>query len=118
MADIAFLLLVFFMVTSVLKVDADIPLVLPDAKGRELKEKDLNLSISKNKRIFFNNIPVSLPEAMARVEIEVQKKPDVKILINAHKSLKFDQVHEILDGLKGIGAKNFALVTKQNERSL
>lgn len=35
MADIAFLLLVFFMVTSVLDTDPDLPIALPDIPGGE-----------------------------------------------------------------------------------
>ena len=116
MADIAFLLLIFFMVTSVLKVDADIPLVLPDASGQELTDKELNVSISKENVFYFNNVPMDYKDLIGRVRGEVIEKPDTRVLINAHNEIDFERVHKLLDGFKKVGARNFALVTKQNER--
>lgn len=118
MADIAFLLLIFFMVTSVLKVDSDVPLVLPDAKGSELSDDKVNISIGSDRHYYFNNEALVLPAILARVQAELSVKPDQKVLIHAHDQLEFELVHLLLDGLKQIGAKNIAFVTKQNERKL
>ena len=71
MADIAFLLLIFFMVTSVLKVDADLPLILPDAGGQEIKEKDLQISVDRNKQFYFGNIAMDLDATVARVQEQI-----------------------------------------------
>lgn len=46
MADIAFLLLIFFMVTSVLKVDPDLPIVLPDGSGSELSDNSVVIAVA------------------------------------------------------------------------
>jgi biopolymer transport protein ExbD len=46
MADIAFLLIVFFMATSVLKMDADIQLELTEGRGQELSEDNIPIYIN------------------------------------------------------------------------
>lgn len=118
MADIAFLLLIFFMVTSVLKVDADLPLELPDAKASELKEKDLAINIDKFQRIYFGNVPVTERELVSRLQAELQYNPEKRVIIQAHNELPYEVLDKIFQYLKEIGANNIAIVTKQNERKL
>lgn len=118
MADIAFLLLVFFMVTSVLKVDAEIPLALPDASGGELEDTPVQVSIDKNGRYWFANSPMPRPDLMAQVKIAVLENPEVRVNVQAHDSLSFTVVQELLDNFREVGVKNFAMVTKQENRKL
>lgn len=119
MADIAFLLLVFFMVTSVLKVDADIPLNLPDGAGAQLDDQDIPVSIDKERRVYFGNLPVESIQALGpRIQGELALKPEARILINAHDQLPVTVLEELFEVLKNIGANNIAIVTKQNERSM
>lgn len=119
MADIAFLLLLFFMVTSVLKVDADIPLNLPEGAGSQLDDQDIPISIDKNRNIYFGNIPVASIEALGpRIQGELALKPEARILINAHDQLPVTVVEDLFEVLKQVGANNVAIVTKQNERSM
>ncbi len=118
MADIAFLLLIFFMVTSVLKVDAEIPLNLPDASGTELGDDDVNVSIAKNGSYWFQNLEMPRDEVVARIRAEVTTDENVRIAIQAHDSLDFTVVQDFLDQLRLAGVKNFAMVTKQENRKL
>lgn len=118
MADIAFLLLVFFMVTSVLKTDADIPLTLPESKGAPLKDKEVMVSIAKNQQFYYNNLPVSPNGAIAYIRSDMISKPDLRVNIQAHKDLNFSMVQDFLDLLKEAGVKNFAMVTKVENRKM
>ncbi len=118
MADIAFLLLIFFMVTSVLKVDTDLPLELPDATGTEVKENDINISIDKEQRYYYENIMVSEKELINRVFARIQSKPESRILINAHKELPYEVLDRMFQNLREINANNVAIITKQHQRKL
>ncbi len=118
MADIAFLLLIFFMVTSVLKVDADLPLELPDATGAEVKENDINISIDKENRFYYENTMVSERELINRVYARIQSKPESRILINAHKELPYEVLDRLFQNLREINANNVAIITKQHQRKL
>ena len=118
MADIAFLLLIFFMVTSVLKVDAEIPMNLPDASGNPLEDEDVQVSIAKDGQYWFGPLKLPKQEVLARIQGEVAINEDVRILIQAHDALDFSIVQEFLDLLREAGVKNFAMVTKQENRKL
>ena len=118
MADIAFLLLIFFMVTSVLKVDAEIPMNLPDAAGNPLEDEDVQVSIAKDGEYWFGPLKLPKQEVLARIQGEVAINEDVRILIQAHDALDFSTVQEFLDLLREAGVKNFAMVTKQENRKL
>ncbi len=118
MADIAFLLLVFFMVTSVLKTDTDIDLQLPDASGAELKDKEVMVSIDKNMIFWFGPVPMDRAAAINNIRAEVAEDSQVRVNIQAHSKLDFNVVQALLDDMREAGVKNFAMVTKQENRRL
>lgn len=116
MADIAFLLIIFFMATSVLKMDADIPLELPDGKGEELKETDIPIHIDKNRNYYLENIPVSKNELLGRLQSKLMQKPDARVIISAHNELPYEVLEELFEAFRELNITNIAIVTKQSER--
>ncbi|MDX1959285.1 MAG: biopolymer transporter ExbD [Leptospiraceae bacterium] len=117
-ADIAFLLLVFFMVTSVLDSDPDLPIALPDVPGGEqLNKKIANLYLSndKDKTVYFNSLRVSLPEAINQVRAKLTTSPDLKVLVHADKDLTYAEVDKVFELLKEAGALKISLVTQTTQ---
>ncbi len=81
MADIAFLLLVFFMVTSVLDSDPDLPIDLPDVPGGEQLNKkiaNLYLSADSERTVYFNSVKRPLNEALSEIRAKLATTPDLK----------------------------------------
>ncbi|MGJ4789888.1 biopolymer transporter ExbD [Leptospira koniambonensis] len=116
MADIAFLLLVFFMVTSVLDTDPDLPLALPDVPGGEqLNKKIANLYIGADKAIYFNQIRMPLNEAINNVRAKLATTPDLKVLIHADKDVDYASLDDVFELLKEAGALKVSLVTKTTQ---
>lgn len=118
MADIAFLLLVFFMVTSVLDTDPDLPIALPDVPGGEQLNKkiaNLYLSADKEKSIYFNQIRMPLNEAINNVRAKLATTPDLKVLIHADKELSYADLDNVFELLKEAGALKVSLVTKTTQ---
>ncbi len=118
MADVAFLLIVFFMATSVLKMDADLPLELPEAKGEELKDVEISISIDKNSNIYFDNIPVSKAELISRIRVKQTQTPNPKVIINAHNELPYEILEDLIETLRDLNITKLGIVTKQSERKL
>lgn len=118
MADIAFLLIVFFMATSVLKMDADIPLDLPEGKGEELKESDIPIFIDKNKNYYFENIRVSKAELLAKIQASYQQKPSARVIVSADSELPYEILEDLFENLRELNITNIGIVTKQSERKL
>jgi biopolymer transport protein ExbD len=118
MADIAFLLLVFFMVTSVLDSDPDLPIALPDVPGGEQLNKKVSniyLSADKNRTVYYNSLRVPLPEAINNVRAKLATTPDLKVLIHADKDLSYNEVDNVFDMLKEAGALKISLVTQTTQ---
>ncbi|AVQ10562.1 Transport energizing protein, ExbD/TolR family [Leptospira santarosai] len=118
MADIAFLLLVFFMVTSVLDTDPDLPIVLPDVPGGEQLNKkiaNLYLSADKDKAVYFNQVRMPMNEAINQVRAKLATTPDLKVLIHADKNLPYAELDNTFELLKEIGALKVSLVTKTTQ---
>lgn len=116
MADIAFLLLVFFMVTSVLDTDPDLPIALPDIPGGEqLNKKIANLYLGADKAVYFNQVRMPLNEAINHVRAKLTTTPDLKVLIHADKNLPYAELDNTFELLKETGALKISLVTKTTQ---
>ncbi|MFN3604653.1 MAG: ExbD/TolR family protein [Leptonema sp. (in: bacteria)] len=118
MADVAFLLIIFFMATSVLKMDADLPIDLPEAKGGELKDVDINISIDKNQNYYYDNIPVTKSELIAKIQVKKLTVANPKIIVNAHSDLPYEVLEDLIESLRDLNISNLGIVTKQSERKL
>ncbi len=118
MADIAFLLIVFFMVTSVLDTDPDLPISLPDVPGGEQLNKkiaNIYLSADTNKAVYYNTMRMTLPEAISHVRAKMATTPDFKVLIHADKDLSYGEVDNAFEMLKEIGALKISLITQTTQ---
>lgn len=118
MADIAFLLLVFFMVTSVLDTDPDVPIDLPDVPGGEQLNKkiaNLYLSADEKRTVYYNTIPKTLNEAISEIRAKRMTTPDLKVLIHADQNLRYEEIDYVFNQLKEIGARQISLVTKTTQ---
>ncbi|TGK82014.1 biopolymer transporter ExbD [Leptospira noumeaensis] len=118
MADIAFLLLVFFMVTSVLDSDPDLPINLPDVPGGEqLNKKIANLYLTADvkRTVYFNSIKMELNEAMSEIRAKLSTTPDLKVLIHADQDLTYEELDSVFETLREIGALKVSLVTKTTQ---
>ncbi|BDA77180.1 biopolymer transporter ExbD [Leptospira kobayashii] len=118
MADIAFLLLVFFMVTSVLDSDPDLPISLPDVPGGEQLNKkiaNLYLSADAKRTVYFNSVERPLNEALSEIRAKLMVTPDMKVLIHADENLTYAEIDSVFESLKEIGALKISLVTKTTQ---
>ncbi|MCW7469293.1 ExbD/TolR family protein [Leptospira kanakyensis] len=118
MADIAFLLLVFFMVTSVLDSDPDLPINLPDVPGGEQLNKkiaNLYLTADDKRTVYFNSIKMELNEAMSEIRAKLSTTPDLKVLIHADQDLTYEELDNVFETLREIGALKVSLVTKTTQ---
>ena len=118
MADIAFLLLVFFMVTSVLDTDPDIPINLPDVPGGEQLNKkiaNIYLSADEDRTIFYNTMKMPLNEVINRIRAKLSTTPDLKVLIHTDRDLPYSDMDNVFEQLKLAGALKISLVTKTTQ---
>ena len=121
MADIAFLLIVFFILTFNVEVDRA-QVILPKSMERnEIPKKSAYVSVDKQGVIRFSNgedmsQPVSTAEEILSYALAVTSgNPEKPFVIKAEEDTPYKVVDEVIDYLKQAHAKNIFLLTNQEE---
>ena len=102
LADIAFLLLIFFLVTTTIDVDRGIGLSLP-AKGEEteVRIKNItNLLINAQGEVLLDNELIAINEIARRIEQKIQENPNLIVSVKTDRVTKYDVFVSVLDELK------------------
>ena len=111
MADIAFLLLVFFLVTTTMDMDKGIGIILP-AEGQEIeinKKNILNLLISSSGSVLLGGEAIAINQIDDRVKEEIRKNDKLIISVKAHEKAQYDVYIEVLDQLKKAKATRISI---------
>jgi biopolymer transport protein ExbD len=111
--DIVFILLIFFLVSSVFKKDELILMLdLPEANAKEVEVKDTQIFIELNKdKLAIKGIEVNFLSLEDNLkEIKDNKKA---IIVRIDKDTKYERVIKVLDLLQKYNLNNLALVTKE-----
>ncbi len=111
--DIMLVLLVIVLTTASFVARGIIPIDLSVAKSATKleKQKELNIDISKNGIVYFNDKEISKSDILDSL---VKFKTTTPISITCDKNLKFDSFIYMLDILKHNQYTNISIVTKRN----
>mgnify|MGYP001458898494 CR=1 len=102
MADIAFLLLVFFLVTTTIDMDKGLGIILP-AEGQELevnKKNILNCLISSSGDVLLNGEPVEIRNIHRKVAEEIAKNDKLIVSVKSAEKTQYNAYVQVLDQLK------------------
>jgi len=102
MADIAFLLLIFFLVTTTIDIDKGLGLVLP-AEGEtiEIKKKNiLNCLINSSGMVLLGGEPVNLKDVSRIVKEKLRENSKLIISVKTHEKTHYKDYVAIIDQLK------------------
>ena len=111
MADIAFLLLVFFLVTTTISMDKGISLVLP-AEGNEMEvnQKNIvNILINESGKILVDEKPRMMSEMKSLIERKIGSNPNVIFSVQTHPRTKYQDYISLLDELKKAKATKISI---------
>lgn len=102
MADIAFLILIFFMVATTIDMDKGIGIVLPaEGESFEMADKNLtNILIDPRGTVLMDNKEVEIQEIKGIVETLQSQNPKMVFSVKAHARTKYKTYIEVLDELK------------------
>lgn len=111
--DVMLVLLVIFMITAPL-IQHGIKVSLPQAKTApiETKEKELMVSIDKNKNIYLMDKKYSFVEFENKMPHIFKAKKNKRIFLSADKSLPYEMVIKVMATIKNAGFDEVGLVTE------
>ncbi len=108
--DVMLVLLVIFMVTAPL-LQQGVDVNLPKAKGKELPpEERISLVIKKDRTIYMNDTPVTIPQM--RVKLEGISKLNPNIFLKADKDVPYGLVVEVMGEIKEAGIEKLGMITE------
>ncbi len=111
MADIAFLLLVFFLVTTTISMDKGIGQVLP-AIGEELEVNPKNITkvlVNATGQVLHDEELVSLNQLRAKIKNMLAQNDKLIVSVKTHPQTKHQAYVDVLDQLKQAGATRISI---------
>ncbi|HID94895.1 MAG TPA: biopolymer transporter ExbD [Candidatus Latescibacteria bacterium] len=116
MADIAFLLLIFFMVSTVFVRYRGLPVQLPWAQKIQRIETKRNITyiwVTADGRISIDDMPVRLPEVRSVVYEKLANNPRIIVSLKCDRKASYGLVSAIMEELKKAGALRINFATRR-----
>ena len=124
MADIAFLLLIFFLVTTTIDMDKGIPMILPE-RGGEIKINPKNIAkilVNAEGAVLYDNRIVEdrdltdlLETRLKETGLDSDGKPKLIVSIKTDRATKYERYITILDLVKEAGATKISIAEPDKE---
>ena len=113
MTDFVFLLLIFILISSsyvtIMGQNIDLP---SSANIHSEIQRNLSLSMNSERDIFINNTRVTRNELVPRLREEIEKAPDIVVVIQADQNIEYRLVVDLIDAARAAGSNRFYLATQ------
>lgn len=112
--DLAFVLLIIFMITTPL-LESSMSLIIPSssAKTPAVSAQQVQIiSIDRNEAIRFNNQPVDLESLNAQLGELKRKNPDVAVVIRPDRDLSVQKLITLMDALQRAQIMKVGIATR------
>ncbi len=111
LADIAFLLLVFFLVTTTIDVDKGIGLALPPkGEQKEVAKKNITkLLVNASGRVMLDDEEVEIPMIKSVIQSKLLENPNLIISVKTDQNTEYRYYVQVLDQLKQARATRISI---------
>ncbi|MFN7825589.1 MAG: ExbD/TolR family protein [Pseudobdellovibrionaceae bacterium] len=110
LVDIILVVLIIFMVTAPMFIKPSINVNLPKAASSDQTvPSQLNITLTKDGQVILNGNPSTSDQLRAKATEELGKNPDIQAVISADKDVPHGTVVGIMDVIKSVGVKKFAI---------
>jgi len=117
MADIIFNLLLFFMVTSIFKMEEGLPIILPKARsGTDTQRQQImHIWADRGSRLSINDKLVQLNSIQGIMASRLEENRNIIVALNVDTRTKYKLVSDIMDQLKEANAVNVSFTSLYEE---
>ena len=113
MLDIVFIMLIFFIVTTVFVKEAGIEVNKPDASRAVLhKNANIFVAITEDGRVWLDKREVSPDSVRANIERLLTEQPTDYVIIQADVKAKHGLVVEVMDQIKDSGVQRISVAAR------
>ncbi|MCD5383320.1 biopolymer transporter ExbD [candidate division WOR-3 bacterium] len=120
MADIAFLLIVFFMLTTVFALEKGLQIVLPE-KGEVVKLKEENIAmvyVNAKGQVRIDGRDVSIEDISSKAKAMLAENDKLVFSIRADRRCRYEIIIEVFDQLKMADARRVAFAPPKRREKL
>jgi biopolymer transport protein ExbD len=117
MVDVAFLLLIFFMVTTVFRrpLAMEVNLPEPNAKVEVPESNVLTVYVDRDEELFAKMgkgpiQPISWPDLTPTLQANAAANPDLIVLVKIHRGARYEPMVDLMDTLEDAKMERFSLI--------
>jgi biopolymer transport protein ExbD len=104
--DVVLVLLIIFMIATPFIYQSSMKVQLPQATKSAETSRDVIIIINAEGEVFFNDARIDLDALKDKLKAMTQDNPDVSVIINGDKNVRYDAVIQVMDVLTQSGVKN------------
>ena len=111
--DLAFVLLIIFMITTPL-MEKSVPVVLPTdvaAKNAIDPSNVQTISLTRDGEIILNKVPVGLDQLVEQLTMLKQTQEEAAVVIRSHKELPVQKLIDVMAAVQRAGITKIGVVT-------
>lgn len=112
LVDVTLVLLVIFIVTAKMVIQQATPLDLPEATHGDAIEVVYAVAIGADGALRIDGDPVELAHVADRTRAALQRHPQARGIIEAHRAVPHGRVMAVMDVLRGAGMHRIAFATE------
>jgi biopolymer transport protein ExbD len=113
MVDVAFQLIIFFMVsTTFITLQSGLPVDLPQATTSAVTSSDIpSVTINKDNQIFLGNAPIAVENLEAQLKATLQQTGFNVVVLRADREVRHGLSVQVMDIIRKAGAQRIAIAT-------
>jgi biopolymer transport protein ExbD len=107
--DVILVLLIIFMIATPFIYQSSTKVQLPKASASEETTKDTVVTINAQGEFFLDDKKIDLVGLRTNLRARARMKPDLSVIVNGDKDVKYDSVIRVIDVLNQSGIRNTGL---------
>ena len=104
--DVVLVLLIIFMIATPFIYQSSMMVELPQASMPEEKSQDIVITINAQGNVYLNDEAVELDALQQRITSMIKNEPDLSVIVNGDKDVRYNAVIQVMDVLKQSGVTN------------
>jgi len=104
--DVVLVLLIIFMIATPFIYQSSMKVQLPQATKSAETSRDVIITINAEGEVFLEDARIDLDALKDKLKAMVHNSPDLSVIINGDKNVRYDYVIQVMDVLTQAGVEN------------